>query len=119
MCFKPLSSYTAEPAISAEDNQRNLEELKREWSKRRENRNATHINMILDHTRDHLAKLLKEDETGRIAPVLAVYPCFEEGRFVSTCITTTVLQPFVRDNQVSRYQKDKPCLLYTSDAADE
>jgi len=83
MCFKPLTSSTAEQVISPEDTCRNLEELQKEWSKKCHSRNATHINMILDQTKDHLVKLLKDDETGRIAPILAVYPCFEDGRFVS------------------------------------
>jgi len=83
-CFLPSTSCTADQTVSPEDVQRNLDELRREWSKTCQSRNATHINMILDHTKDHLANLLKEDETGRIAPILAVYPCFEEGRYVST-----------------------------------
>jgi len=88
MCFKPatLSTSTVEQSISPEDTQRNLEELQKEWSKNCQSRNATHINMILDHTNDHLVKLLKEDDTGRIAPILAVYPCFEDGRFVSNVL---------------------------------
>ena len=79
-CFLPSASSIADQAVSPEDVRRNLDELQRGWSKTGQRRNATHINMILDHTKDHLASLLKEDETGRIAPILAVYPCFEEGR---------------------------------------
>jgi len=83
VCFKPATVSTAEQPMSPEDTQRNLAELQKEWSKNCQSRNATHINIILDQTHNHLLKLLKEDETGRIAPVLAVYPCLEEGRHVS------------------------------------
>ena len=43
----------------------------------------SNINIILDQTHKHLLKLLKEDQTGRIVPVLAVYPCLEDCRHVS------------------------------------
>lgn len=88
-CFTPLASTSAmDQATSAEDVQRHLVELQKEWSKPEKNRNGNHIKLIIEQTKDYLTDLLKQDESGRIAPILEVYPCFQEGCFVSKHLTT-------------------------------
>lgn len=89
ICFEPSKSSSATSSRSSpspEDTRRNLEELQKEWLKKDPNR--THINMLLDQTQEHLASMLKKDDSGRIAPVLTVYPCFEDGRHVSIALFT-------------------------------
>ena len=82
-CFKPSTSQSAEQVTSPEDAKSHLEELKREWAKPEKNRNVKHIKLIIEQTKEYREKLLKEDDTGSIAPVLDAYPCFEDGGFVS------------------------------------
>ena len=85
-CFKPAmlrSSPMAQSVVSPEDAQLHVEELKKEWAKPEKNRNTNHIKLIIEQTTEHRAALLAKDETGRIAPIIDVYPCFEDGYFVS------------------------------------
>jgi hypothetical protein len=70
------------PADPSEaDTDRHVEELKKTWKSR--NRNDDHIKLLLKQTRARRVKMLEDDPSGRIKPIVDEFPCFTSSRFVS------------------------------------
>lgn len=70
----------ASSVISEEECERHVVELQKEW--RSSSCNSSHLNMLLKETYVNRRQWLPTLPTGKLAPILEKFPCFEEGNYV-------------------------------------
>ncbi len=68
-------------ALPEEEFNKHVVELQKEWRSQR--CNASHIDMLFKETFCNRRQWLPLLSTGRLAPILEKFPCFEEGYYVS------------------------------------
>lgn len=68
-------------SVLSEEFNKHVLQLQQEWRSQR--CNTSHIDMLFKETYCNRRQWLPTLSTGRLAPILEKFPCFEEGKYVS------------------------------------
>jgi len=85
-CFRTREcdgSEAQSTTLTAEDTERHVAEIKKEWEKAGPNRNQKHIKQLLKATLTDRKRAIADQASGSMGRVYERYPCFEDANMVT------------------------------------